>query len=128
ESNRFSGVRLSDESRQLVERVHPPSGITPIIQPGKPGTGEGSVARLNRVLLDDLFPNEIMPLYRIGAEEMLSANPILVMIFVPVMTLWLYPLMGRLATPLRRMSYGMFLAAASFVIVAIIQVKLDAKG
>ena len=128
ESNRFNGVRLSEEARMLVKSVHPVSGVATNSQPGKPGTGEGSIARLNRVLLDDLFPNETMALYRIGAEEMLSANPILVMILVPIMTLWLYPMMGRMATPLRRMSYGMFIAAASFIIVAMIQVKLDAKA
>ena len=56
---------------------------------------------------------------------MLSANPILVMIFLPIMTLVVYPMLGRFATPLRRMSYGMFLSAASFVIVALLQVKID---
>lgn len=64
--------------------------------------------------------------YSIGPEEMLSANPILVMIFLPIMTLWLYPALGRLATPLRRMSYGMFLSGLSFVIVAALQTRIDA--
>ncbi|MDW8310130.1 MAG: hypothetical protein RMK20_12230, partial [Verrucomicrobiales bacterium] len=64
--------------------------------------------------------------YTIGPEEMLSANPILVMLFVPVLTWWVYPRLGRLATPLRRMSAGMFLAALSFVVVAIMQTRLDA--
>ncbi len=63
--------------------------------------------------------------YGVGPEEMLSANPILVMIFVPILTWWVYPFIGRLATPLRRMSYGMFLCAASFVIVAMIQARID---
>ena len=56
---------------------------------------------------------------------MLTINPLLVMAFVPIMTLWLYPILGRFASPLRRMSYGMFLAAASFVIVALIQIQID---
>lgn len=64
--------------------------------------------------------------YSVGPEEMLSANPILVMIFLPIMTLWLYPVLGRFATPLRRMSYGMFLSGFSFVIVAWMQVQIDA--
>lgn len=62
----------------------------------------------------------------IGPEEMLSANPLFVMLLIPVMTLWLYPLLGRLATPLRRMSAGMFLAALSYVVVAMLQTRLDA--
>jgi POT family proton-dependent oligopeptide transporter len=63
--------------------------------------------------------------YKIGPEQMLAANPILVMIFIPIMTLLVYPWLGRFATPLRRMSYGMFLAAASFVIVAMLQTRID---
>jgi POT family proton-dependent oligopeptide transporter len=62
----------------------------------------------------------------IGPEEMLSANPLLVMILVPIMTWGLYPLVGRLATPLRRMAAGMFLAALSYVVVAMLQHRVDA--
>lgn len=65
--------------------------------------------------------------YTIGPEEMLAANPIMVMLFLPVMTLLVYPALGRLATPLRRMSAGMFLAGFSFVVVAYMQTLLD-KG
>lgn len=64
--------------------------------------------------------------YTIGPEQMQSANPALVMILVPLLTLGLYPRLGRLATPLRRMSAGFFLAAASYVIVAWLQTRLDA--
>jgi POT family proton-dependent oligopeptide transporter len=64
--------------------------------------------------------------YTIGAEEMLSANPILVMIFIPVLTLGIYPLLGRWARPLRRMSIGLFLTALSYVVVAWLQSRVDA--
>lgn len=84
-----------------------------------------SPARLNRLLLEESFPEHIKKSYRIGPEEMLSANPILVMIFVPIMTLLVYPVIGRFATPLKRMSSGMFLAAGSFVIVAWLQQQID---
>lgn len=63
--------------------------------------------------------------YKIGAEQMLSANPIMVLILVPFTTLVLYPAMGNLATPLRRMSFGMALAAISYVIVAWLQGRLE---
>jgi POT family proton-dependent oligopeptide transporter len=62
----------------------------------------------------------------IGPEEMLAANPALVMILIPIMTWWLYPKLGRLVTPLRRMSAGMFLAGASYLIVAALQARIDA--
>ncbi|MEY2467197.1 MAG: proton-dependent oligopeptide transporter, family, partial [Verrucomicrobiota bacterium] len=63
---------------------------------------------------------------KIGAEQMQSMNPLMVMILVPLLTLLLYPRMGRWASPLRRMSYGMFLAAFSFVVVALLQSRLEA--
>lgn len=90
------------------------------------GEDPARVARLNRLLLEEAYPQAVVKAYRIGPEEMLSANPILVMILVPLMSLGLYPLLGRLATPLRRMSAGMFLAASSFVIVAWLQKRIDA--
>jgi POT family proton-dependent oligopeptide transporter len=61
----------------------------------------------------------------IGGEQMQSLNPLLIMLFVPVFTLWIYPHIGRWASPLRRMSVGLFLAAASFVLVALIQQRID---
>jgi POT family proton-dependent oligopeptide transporter len=64
--------------------------------------------------------------WTIGAEQMQSANPALVMILVPLLTLLIYPRLGRFASPLRRMSYGMFLGAFSFIVVATIQSRLDA--
>jgi POT family proton-dependent oligopeptide transporter len=63
--------------------------------------------------------------FQIGAEEMQSANPALVMILVPVLTILIYPRIGKFASPLRRMSLGMFVAAFSYVIVALIQSRID---
>jgi dipeptide/tripeptide permease len=125
ESNRFHGITLSGEARLLIAELHPSANATNAVTVTAPNLDPVSVRRLNRLLLDDVFPNETMPIYRIGPEEMLSMNPILVMLLVPVMTLLLYPAMGRLATPLRRMSFGMFLSASSFVIVAAIQTRID---
>jgi POT family proton-dependent oligopeptide transporter len=62
---------------------------------------------------------------KVGAEQMQSLNPLLIMLFVPVFTLWLYPAMGRFAAPLKRMSYGLFLAAAAFVLIAWLEKRLE---
>ena len=111
DTNRFAGVKFGADAIFFLSLSNaPPEEIT----------------RLNRLLLEDSFPAEIAKSYRIGPEEMLSVNPILVMILLPIMTLGLYPLLGRLATPLRRMSFGMFLAGLSFVVVAMIQTRIDA--
>lgn len=72
-----------------------------------------------------MVPTELFGL-KIGAEQMQSANPALVMILVPLLTLVVYKRLGRFATPLRRMSLGMFFAAASYVVVAMLQARIEA--
>jgi POT family proton-dependent oligopeptide transporter len=62
----------------------------------------------------------------IGAEQMQSMNSLIVMILVPLFTLGIYPRIGRFASPLRRMSYGMFLAASSYLVVAALQRQIEA--
>lgn len=64
--------------------------------------------------------------YSLGGQEMQSLNPALVMILVPLLTGVVYPLMGKWATPLRRIGLGMFIAGSSFLVVAWIQQQLDA--
>jgi proton-dependent oligopeptide transporter, POT family len=71
-------------------------------------------------------PNLFGKARSIGAEEMQSANPALVMILVPLLTLGIYPRLGRHATPLKRMSLGLFITAASYVLVALLQRQIDA--
>jgi POT family proton-dependent oligopeptide transporter len=61
----------------------------------------------------------------IGAEQMQSANPVLVMLLVPWLTLRIYPRIGKHAAPLRRMAAGMFLGALSYLVVAAIQYRLE---
>jgi len=64
----------------------------------------------------------------IGAEQMQSMNPALVMILVPVM-LWLYPriekLTGMRVSPLRRMGAGLVLGALAYVVVGLLQTRVD---
>jgi proton-dependent oligopeptide transporter, POT family len=64
-----------------------------------------------------------------GAEQMQSMNALLVMILVPVFTLGVYPQFDRIgwkATPLRRMKVGLVITAVSFVIVGVMQQRIDA--
>ena len=51
---------------------------------------------------------------------------LLVMLLVPLLTLLVYPRLGRFASPLRRMSCGMFFGAFSYIIVASLQKQLEA--
>ncbi len=61
----------------------------------------------------------------IGAEQMQSMNPLIVMGLVPLFTLVIYPCIGRFAAPLKRMSCGMFLASGSYLIVAALQQRIE---
>jgi POT family proton-dependent oligopeptide transporter len=62
----------------------------------------------------------------VGAEQMQSINPLIVMILVPLFTLVIYPRIGRYASPLRRMACGMFVAASSYLVVAALQKRIEA--
>jgi POT family proton-dependent oligopeptide transporter len=65
------------------------------------------------------------------ASQIAAWNPIMVMGLIPLFSMGVYPLldkMGLKTTPVRRITWGMFVAAASFVIVALIQMSMDANG
>ncbi len=74
----------------------------------------------------DMIPCRISDSFTFGAEEMQSINPLLVMTFVPLLTLLVYPYIGKWSTPLKRMGLGIALAGLSYGAVAAIQVELDA--
>ncbi len=63
--------------------------------------------------------------FTIGAEEMQSMNPLMVMILVPLFTLGIYPYIGRFASPLNRMTIGMFIVGSSYLVVAWLQMRLE---
>lgn len=66
--------------------------------------------------------------FKVDAERIQATGALLVLIWVPVLTLGVYPLLERLGfrvTALRRMGVGMFLAALSFMVCGAIQAQLD---
>ncbi len=65
------------------------------------------------------------------ASQISAWNPIMVMGLIPLFSLGLYPLldkMGFKTTPIRRMTWGMFVGAASFAIVGGLQMWMDTSG
>lgn len=68
--------------------------------------------------------------FELLAEEISAANPALVMGLVPLMAYLVYPGVEKAFrskfTPLKRMTVGMFIASASFAIVAVAQQHIDA--
>lgn len=66
--------------------------------------------------------------WKLAAESMQSANPLFVMLLIPLCTLVAYPLaekLGARPAPLRRMTLGMALAALAFVASAWLQHRLE---
>src|SRR4051812_29523006 len=72
--------------------------------------------------------NKMKKFFLLDGETMQSAGSVLVMIWVPILTLGVYPWLERrriLPTPLRRMSVGMVLGAIAFVLCGCIQSQMD---
>ncbi len=69
--------------------------------------------------------------YPINTETMQNTNSLFVMALIPVLSFFVYPALNRTrffkTTPLRRMTVGMLLTAASFVICAMLQHSVDAS-
>jgi len=66
--------------------------------------------------------------YEVNAETMQSANPLFVMIYIPIFTYLIYPWIERCGlkfTPLRRMGAGMVLGAISFAVAAVVQSRIE---
>ncbi len=59
-----------------------------------------------------------------------AVNPILILLFIPLFALGVYPLVNRVfpLTPLRKIGIGLFLTAASFAITTVAQARIDAGG
>lgn len=65
------------------------------------------------------------------ASQIAAWNPIMVMGLIPLYSMGIYPMLDKLGlktTPIRRMTWGMFVAAASFAIVGIIQIWMDSSA
>src|SRR3954447_7606090 len=60
-------------------------------------------------------------------EQVQTANPIFILLFIPLVNYVIYPLMGRFfePTPLRRIGIGLGLTACSYLVIAYIQHLID---
>jgi POT family proton-dependent oligopeptide transporter len=71
-----------------------------------------------------LFGIELLP------AQIQAANPLLVMLLIPVFSYGIYPAIDRvfMLTPLRKIAIGLFVAAAAFAIPTVIQSSIDQGG
>jgi POT family proton-dependent oligopeptide transporter len=63
-------------------------------------------------------------------EQVQTANPIMILLFIPLVTYVIYPAINRVfpLTPLRKIGIGLFLTGGSFLVIAYIQQMIDAGG
>ena len=63
-------------------------------------------------------------------EQVQTANPIFILLFIPLVNYVIYPVLGRVfeVTPLRKIGIGLALTAASYLVIAHIQALIDAGG
>lgn len=72
----------------------------------------------------NLFGLEILP------AQIQAANPLLVMLLIPVFSYFIYPWIDRVysLTELRKIAIGLLLTVAAFTIPTLVQVSIDAGG
>jgi len=123
----------------------PPAGMR-FVRESLSGTGLGALGRLCLVYLFvavfwSLFDQtgsawvlqaqhmnrEILG-YHILPAQIQAANPLLVMLLIPVFSSWIYPTLGRVfpLTELRKISIGMFVTVIAFAIPTWTQMQIDA--
>jgi POT family proton-dependent oligopeptide transporter len=68
--------------------------------------------------------------YEVLPAQIQAANPLLVMLLIPVFSYRVYPAIDRVfpLTPLRKIAIGLFFAAAAFVIPTCLQLAIDNGG
>jgi POT family proton-dependent oligopeptide transporter len=62
------------------------------------------------------------------ASQISAWNPIMVMGLIPLFSMGIYPMLDKLGlktTPIRRMTWGMFVGAASFALIGFLQMIMD---
>src|SRR5258708_26620405 len=62
------------------------------------------------------------------SSQIQTVNPIFILIMLPLFSYWLYPAVEKVVrlTPLRKIGAGLFVTAASFFLVAMIQTRIEA--
>jgi len=62
------------------------------------------------------------------SSQIQTVNPLFILIMLPIFSYWVYPFVEKFVklTPLRKIGAGLFVTAASFLIIAMIQTRIDA--
>lgn len=126
--------------------VHVPPGGMGSVREAVEGEGLRSIGRLSVLFLLFIAPFwslfdqqasrwviqaghlnlKITDTIAVKAGQTHSLNPILILAFIPLFSYVIYPLVDRVwkLTPLRKIGIGLFLAAASFVVPALLEYRI----
>jgi len=69
--------------------------------------------------------------FEVIAGQVSTVNTVFLLLFIPIFNYWIYPAFDKIGlktTPLRRLGVGLILTALSFVIIALIQARIDHGG
>jgi POT family proton-dependent oligopeptide transporter len=83
--------------------------------------------QMDRVILDTQIAGRTV-YWEVLSSQLQAANPILVMILIPLFSYGLYPFLGRFfeVTPLRKVGIGLFLTVPAFALPAWIEARITA--
>jgi POT family proton-dependent oligopeptide transporter len=61
------------------------------------------------------------------SSQIQTVNPVFILIMLPLFSYWVYPFVEKFVrlTPLRKIGAGLFVTAASFFVIAVIQTRID---
>jgi proton-dependent oligopeptide transporter, POT family len=76
----------------------------------------------------DKFVNLGIVKFELLASQIQAINPLLIMVFIPLFTSFLYPKLNKFfrLTPIRKIIIGMFIAGFSFGLLALAQIQISA--
>jgi len=82
---------------------------------------DSSLMLLTRDMDRDVFGIQLLP------AQLGAANPLIVMALIPIFSFCIYPALNKIfrVTPLRKITIGMFVAAAAFVVPALIEISIS---
>jgi POT family proton-dependent oligopeptide transporter len=68
--------------------------------------------------------------YQLKAAQVQTANPILILLFIPLFSYVIYPAINKVfpLTPLRKIGIGLWVTVASFIVVALTEMNIQAGG